>query len=142
MLSWGIRGHNYSPLVLLQISGKDALEKTTLKSLGLIGGNAIVRLGEAKFDLIIFPFHSDGEFILFQAPKETRRKRKKRSHRKRCQTKTLQHSEIIAFACLSQTAAQMCFAQQQMLALTSHVQIKRACLFVSFFSIFYPFFLL
>uniref|UniRef100_A0A8C9EGU0 ASPSCR1 tether for SLC2A4, UBX domain containing n=1 Tax=Pavo cristatus TaxID=9049 RepID=A0A8C9EGU0_PAVCR len=33
-----------SPLFLLQISGKDALEKTTLKSLGLTGGSAIVRV--------------------------------------------------------------------------------------------------
>uniref|UniRef100_A0A8D0G419 ASPSCR1 tether for SLC2A4, UBX domain containing n=1 Tax=Strix occidentalis caurina TaxID=311401 RepID=A0A8D0G419_STROC len=35
--------HNHFPLVLLQISGKDALEKTTLKSLGLTGGSAIIR---------------------------------------------------------------------------------------------------
>lgn len=131
MLSWGIRGHNYSPLILLQISGKDALEKTTLKSLGLTGGNAIVRLGEAKLGFFIFPFHSGAEFILFQVPKE---EEKKKSHKRRFQTKTSWHSEVIAFACLSQTAAQMCFSQQQMLALTSHVQIKRACLFVSFFS--------
>uniref|UniRef100_A0A8C6JIT9 Uncharacterized protein n=1 Tax=Melopsittacus undulatus TaxID=13146 RepID=A0A8C6JIT9_MELUD len=36
--------HNYFPLVLLQIAGKNALEKTTLKSLGLTGGSAIVRV--------------------------------------------------------------------------------------------------
>lgn len=75
MLSWGIRGHNYSPLILLQISGKDALEKTTLKSLGLTGGNAIVRLGEAKLGFFIFPFHSGAEFILFQVPKEEEKKK-------------------------------------------------------------------
>lgn len=62
------------------------------------------------------------------------KRKKKKSHKRRFQTKTSWHSEVIAFACLSQTAAQMCFSQQQMLALTSHVQIKRACLFVSFFS--------
>ena len=69
MLSQGGSCHNYFPLVLLQISGKDALEKTTLKSLGLTGGSAIIRLGGEKFGLFIFPFHSGGEFVLFQIPK-------------------------------------------------------------------------
>lgn len=95
----GESGHNYSPLVLLQISGKDALEKTTLKSLGLMGGNAIVRLGEAKFGLFIFPFHSDGELILFQVPKERQRKRKKEvtekdAKLKHCSTQKLLHLPV------------------------------------------------
>lgn len=51
MLSQGGSYHNCFPLVLLQISGKNDLEKTTLKSLGLTGGSAIVRLGGAKFGL-------------------------------------------------------------------------------------------
>lgn len=116
---------NYFPLVFLQISGKGALEKTTLKSLGLTGGSAVIRLGGAKFGFFILTFHSGGEFVLFQIPK-------KKKHEKGSKRQTLRHSVIIAFACLSETAAQMCFAQLQMLALTSHVQIKRACLLFFF----------
>lgn len=116
---------NYFPLVFLQISGKGALEKTTLKSLGLTGGSAVIRLGGAKFGFFILTFHSGGEFVLFQIPKK--------KHEKGSKRQTLRHSVIIAFACLSETAAQMCFAQLQMLALTSHVQIKGACLLLFFF---------
>lgn len=131
MLSQGGSCHTYFPLVLLQISGKDALEKTTLKSLGLTGGSAIIRLGEAKFGFFIFPFHSGGEFVLFQI--QIKKKYEKSSKRQ-----TSRQSVIIAFACLSETAAQMCFPQLQMLALTSHMQIKGACLLLSFF--FFPLF--
>lgn len=60
---------SFFPLFLLQISGKDELEKTTLKSLGLTGGSAIIRLGGEKFGLFIFHFHSSDEFVLFQVPK-------------------------------------------------------------------------
>lgn len=95
----GESGLNYFPLFLLQISGKEALEKTTLKSLGLIGGNAIVRLGEVKFGLSIFHFHSDGELILLQVPKKRQRKRKKKVTKKdtklkHCGTQKLLHLPV------------------------------------------------
>uniref|UniRef100_A0A8C4XIF5 ASPSCR1 tether for SLC2A4, UBX domain containing n=1 Tax=Falco tinnunculus TaxID=100819 RepID=A0A8C4XIF5_FALTI len=51
----------FSPVCIYmrdEISGRDALEKTTLKSLGLTGGSAIIRLGGAKLELVYFPFHS------------------------------------------------------------------------------------
>uniref|UniRef100_A0A8C0G1T7 ASPSCR1 tether for SLC2A4, UBX domain containing n=1 Tax=Bubo bubo TaxID=30461 RepID=A0A8C0G1T7_BUBBB len=60
---------------------KDALEKTTLKSLGLTGGSAIIRLGGAKLGFFIFPFCSDGELILFQIPKKSTKKVQKDKHR-------------------------------------------------------------
>lgn len=69
--------HSYFPLVLLQISGKDALEKTTLKSLGLTGGSAIIRLGGASFGFFIFPFHSGGEFFFVSNKKEKKPHKKK-----------------------------------------------------------------
>lgn len=65
--------HNCFPLALLQITGKEALEKTTLKSLGLTGGSAIIRLEGAKFGFFIFSLYSGDEFVMFQI--HTKKKR-------------------------------------------------------------------
>lgn len=70
--------HSYFPPFLLQISGKDALEKTTLKSLGLTGGSAIIRLGGASFGFFIFPFHSGGEFFFFVSNKKEKKNPQKK----------------------------------------------------------------
>lgn len=120
---------NYFALFSLQISGKAALEKTTLRSLGLTGGSAIIRLGAAGFGLLFFLSTPVVNLFCF--------KYQKIRHEKSSKRQTLQHTVIIAFACLSETAAQMCFPQLQLLALATHVQIKGACLLLSFFSFFF-----